>query len=189
MLCIHGYGLVICLICTYVNPQPWGTRIMQITHVYVTIITCIYIAAISFRCDPTPQNETCGYLIDSYAIDVAQVELNIAIVNAMENARLALLKSDIDPSCIEVLEVIMCVFTFPPCWGTKLLLPCSEACVELSPLLLICFDPIVENINDPTVREHFKSYRCRSPKGYYDGYDGRYFTFSDTQCAGLPMNG
>ena len=144
---------------------------------------------LSFRCDPMPQNETCGFFIDSYAIDVAQVEQNIAIVNAMEGARLAVLKSDIDPSCIKILEAIICFFRFPPCWDTKLLLPCSKTCVERSPLILICYDPVFKHINDPTVKEHFKSYRCRSPEGYYDGYDGRYFTFNDTQCIDLPING
>ena len=148
---------------------------------------CTYVP--SFRCDPMPVNETCGFFIDSYAIDIAQVEQNIAIVNAMNSARLALLESDIDPSCIAILEVIMCIFRFPPCWDTKLLLPCSETCVEHSPLLLICFDPVVKHINDPTVKEHFKSYRCRSPEGYYDGYDGRYFSFNDTPCVDLSVNG
>ena len=148
---------------------------------------CTYVP--SFRCDPMPVNETCGFFIDSYAIDIAQVEQNIAIVNAMNSARLALLESDIDPSCIAILEVIMCIFRFPPCWDTKLLLPCSEACVERSPLLFICYDPVVKHINDATVKEHFKSYRCRSPEGYYDGYDGRYFLFNDTPCIDLPVNG
>ena len=61
---------------------------------------------LSFRCVPLLTNGTCN-TIESYAVDVAQVELNIALVDALESARSAVLGSDIDPSCITRLDWII----------------------------------------------------------------------------------
>ena len=141
-----------------------------------------------------PENETCRYATDSYAngtyaIDIAQIEQNIAIVNAMENARSTVSESNIDPSCITILEWFICFFRFPPCLDTKLLLPCGSTCGELILFFLVCFDTINKTITDPTVREHFNSYGCRLPESYYVGYDRRYFVVSNTQCVGAPITG
>ena len=140
------------------------------------------------------ENETCryamdGYANDTYAIDIAQIEQNIAIVNAMENARSAVSQSNIDPSCITILEWLICFFRFPPCLDTKLILPCGSTCGELILFFLVCFDTINKTITDPTVREHFNSYGCRLPESYYVGYDRRYFVISNTQCVGAPVTG
>ena len=140
------------------------------------------------------ENETCryamdGYANDTYAIDIAQIEQNIAIVNAMENARSAVSESNIDPSCITILEWLICFFRFPPCLDTKLILPCGSTCGELILFFLVCFDIINKTITDPTVREHFNSYGCRLPESYYVGYDRRYFVVSNTQCVGAPITG
>lgn len=144
---------------------------------------------VSFRCVPMPENETCRIVSKSYAIDVAQIEQNIAIVNAMEIARSALLESGIHPSCLTILEWIRCFFKFPTCLDTKLLIPCTKTCVELSSLFLICFDTVIAHIKVPTVKEHFKGYGCRSPESYHDGYDGGYFILNEAQCVDLSTDG
>ena len=131
-------------------------------------------------------NETCRNIIETYAIDVAQIERNIAIVNALRSARSAVLGTDIDPSCITLVDWIICYFRFPPCKFDKLLLPCANTCGELIRFLLICYDPIREHIDDPTVLEHFKSYGCRLPESYYEGYARLYFITAPTPCITLP---
>ena len=107
----------------------------------------------------------------------------------MKSIRIALLESDTDPTCITAVEWIICLFSFPPCLDTKLLLPCINVCVRLSPYILLCFNDINKHINDIAVKEHFKGYRCRSPESYHDGYDGRHFLLNDTQCIYLPDPG
>ena len=140
----------------------------------------------TFRCNPLLENKECRIVTENYAVDVAQTEENVAIVNALKSVRLIILESDIDPSCIILVEWIICAFSFPPCLDTKLLLPCFNVCVELSPYFLLCFNDVNKHITDNTVKEHFKSYRCRSPESYHDGYDGRHFSLNDTQCVYLP---
>ena len=91
-------------------------------------------------------------IIETYAIDVAQIEQNIAIVNVLRIARSALLGT-VDPVCITLIDCIICYFRFPPCKYDKLLLPCANICEELFHFLIICFDPFHAQINDndPTV--------------------------------------
>ena len=144
---------------------------------------------LNFRCVPVPENETCRNIIESYAVDVAQVELNVAIVNAMENARSTALESDIDPSCITIVDWIICIFKLPPCIGTKLILPCIKSCEELLGYFLTCYDPIRIHIEDETVKDHFKTYGCRVPESHYDGYGSRHFITYKTQssrCISVP---
>ena len=144
---------------------------------------------LNFRCVPVPENETCRNVIESYAIDVAQVELNIAIVNAMENTRSGLLETDIDPSCITIADLIICIFKLPPCIGTKLILPYIKSCEKLLGYFLTCYDATREHIEDQTVKDHFKTYGCRLPESHYDGYDSRHFITYKTQssqCIDIP---
>ena len=139
---------------------------------------------LSFRCVPVPVNKRCRNLIESYAIDVGQIELNIAITKEFEDARLEVLKSDIDPSCITILDGIICTFRFPPCLDNKLMLPCENTCLELLQFFVICYEAIVDHVNDKAVRAHFEGYRCLSPESYFDGYDARYF--NGEQCISVP---
>ena len=138
----------------------------------------------SLRCVPVPENDTCRNITESYGIDVAQVELNTAIVNAMESARSALtLESNIDPTCITITDLIICVFKLPPCIGTKLILPCIESCEKLLGYFLTCYDATRKHLEDQTVKDHFKTYGCRLPESYYDGYDSRHFITYKTQSS------
>ena len=133
---------------------------------------------LSFRCVPVPANETCRVFViglESYAIDVAQVEQNIAIANALGNVRSAILESDIDPSCIALLDWIICIVKLPPCVDTKLILPCVDACGVILSFFATCYNAVEELVNDRTVRNHFQRYRCRLPETYYDGYNEDHF--------------
>ena len=136
------------------------------------------------------ENDTCGRNATfGYAIDIAQTKHNIGIVNSLENARLTILESDdIDPSCITILDWMICYFRFPPCLGTRLLLPCGNGCGEVIRFFEVCFDTINETITDPNVREHFNGYGCRLSESYYDGYDRRHFIISDSpvECVDVP---
>ena len=143
---------------------------------------------VPFRCVPVPENETCRNIVENYAIDVAQVELNIVIANALRRAAsLALAnETDIDLTCIAIANGIACIFEFPPCIGTKLLLPCPDACGELLGFLATCYFVIEKYVNDEAVRNHFIDYRCRVAESYYDGYDYTYFDFDvDTRCINI----
>ena len=142
---------------------------------------------LNFRCVPVPGNEICGTVIESYAIDVAQVKLNTIIVNSLESARSAVLESDIDPSCITILDWIICLYRLPPCFGTKLLFPCIETCEELLGFLVTCYGDIEVHIDDNAVRRHFTGYRCRLAESYYDGYDWDHFVANLTTCINAPL--
>ena len=150
---------------------------------------------VSFRCVSLPENDTCTnsigtYANESYAIDVAQTELNIAIVNAMKSARSALaLESDVDSSCITIVDWIICLYRFPLCLGTKLILPCIETCETLLGFFVTCYGDIEKHIDDITVRDYFREYRCRVAESYYDGYDHIHFITIESQssnCISLP---
>ena len=104
----------------------------------------------------------------------------------MERTRSAVLETDIHPSCITILDWIICVYRLPPCIGTELILPCIETCEAILRFLVTCYDAVGQHINDTAVREHFRGYKCRSAEGYYDGYDRRHFTFNRTQCIDVP---
>ena len=104
----------------------------------------------------------------------------------MQSARSAVLESDIDPSCITILDWIICLYRLPPCLRTKLLLPCIETCKELLNFLVTCYGDIEVHIDDKAVRDYFTAYRCRLPESYYDGYDGNHFILNLTPCITLP---
>ena len=139
---------------------------------------------IPFRCVSVPENETCRDFVENYAIDVAQVELNNFIANAFRRAAsLALAnETDIDLTCIAIANEIACIFEFPPCIGTKLLLACPDACVEIFSFVATCYFAIEKYVNDQAVRNHFTDYTCRVAESYYDGYDHTYFDFDVTRC-------
>ena len=130
-----------------------------------------------FRCVPLLTNGTCN-AIESYAVDVAQVETHVALVNALESARSAVMGSDIDPSCITRLDWIICIYRFPPCWNFSLLLICRDDCGELIDFFAIC-GSIEEHVNDQVIRDTFRDLRCRIPESYYDGYVESQFTYRD----------
>ena len=143
---------------------------------------------VPFRCVPVPENETCRNIVENYAIDVSQVELNIVIVNAIRRAiSLALAnETDVDLTCITIASGIACIFQFPPCIGTKLILPCPDTCGEILSFLATCFFIIDKYIDDQAVWNHFTNYRCRVPESYYDGYDRNYFDFDHvTRCINI----
>ena len=71
------------------------------------VCVCVTGVYLSFSCIPLLTNGTCN-AIESYAVDVAQVEIHVALVNALESARSAVMGSDIDPSCITRLDWIIC---------------------------------------------------------------------------------
>ena len=132
------------------------------------------------------ENDTCRNAVENYAIDVAQTELNIAIINALENASSALaLESDVDASCIIILDWVICLYRFPPCLETnyKLILPCIETCETIYSFIAICYDAIVEHLHDVTVMDYFRDYRCRVTESYYDGYDKNHFATNQTQSS------
>ena len=133
-----------------------------------------------FRCVPLLTNGTCS-AIENYAIDVAQVELNIAIANTLESARSAVLESD-DPSCITRLDWIMCIFRFPICLNSRLLLICRNACGELLYFFVNCFS-IEEHVVNQTIRDHLMGFTCRLPESYY-GFDEVYFMYA--ACIDIP---
>ena len=145
----------------------------------------------SFRCVPVPSNETCkNFLIglESYAIDVAQIEQNIAIINSLGSARSAVLGSDIDPSCITLLDWVICITKRPPCLDTKLILPCVDTCGVILSFFATCYNAVEEFVVDQTVRDHFQQYRCRLPESYYNGFNEDHFIV-DTPgpCVSLPL--
>ena len=143
-----------------------------------------YDTYLPFRCVPLLTNGTCS-AIENYAIDIAQVELNIAIANALESARSAVLESDIDPSCITRLDWIMCIFRFPPCLDSRLLLICGNACGELLYFFANCYNSIEEHVINQTIRDHLMGFICRSP--YYGFNDERYFIYDDDDgCIDIP---
>lgn len=143
---------------------------------------------LSFRCVPVPSNETCRDFViglESYAIDIAQIEQNIAIVHALGSARSAVLGSDIDPSCITLLDWVICITKLPPCSDTKLILPCVDTCGVILSFFAICYNAVEEFVDDKTVRNHFQRYRCRLPESYYDGYNKDHFVKSP--CVSIPL--
>ena len=105
----------------------------------------------------------------------------------MKSARSAVLESDIDPSCITILDWIICLLRLPACFGTELLLPCIEVCEELLSFLVTCYGDIEVHIDDNAVRNYFTAYRCRLPESYYDGYDGNHFILNLNPCITLPL--
>ena len=139
-----------------------------------------------------PENDTCRDSIESYGIDVALTELNIAIVNAFENASLAVVReSDVDSTCLTIVDWIICIYRFPPCLETnyQLILPCIEACEAILSFFVTCYGAIERHIHDMTVRSFFADYRCRAPESYYDGYDRHHFDTNQTQsndCVNVP---
>ena len=149
--------------------------------VCVSGVTGVYL---SFRCVPLLTNGTCN-TIENYAVDVAQVKLNIALVDALESARSAVLGSDIDSSCITRLDWIICIHRFPPCLDSRLLLICGNDCGELIGFFAIC-GSIEEHVNNQTIRDAFTGLRCRIPESYYDGYTESYFTYDDDLCIDAP---
>ena len=149
--------------------------------------TCVHVCVNGMylsRCVPLTTNGTCN-TIESYAVDVAQVELNIALVNALESARLAVLGSDIDPSCITRLDWMICIYRFPPCRNFTLLLICTDDCGLLIDFFANC-GSIEEHVNDQTIRDTFIDLRCRIPESYYDGYNESQFTYDDHDCTDAP---
>ena len=151
-------------------------------------VACVYISCSynlsSFRCAPVLENGLCS-AVGTYAIDVAQDKLNIATVNAFKRARSAVLESDIDRICITLLDLIICIYRFPPCQDFKLILPCGSICADFSRFLRICFTAIVQHVNNQTVRDHFAFFNCL-PETYYVDYDRRYFVPIDNYCVDLP---
>ena len=146
-------------------------------------------ALLSFRCVPLPVNETCRDIaigLESFATDVAQLELSIAIVNALESARSAILGSNINPSCITIVDWVICIAKFPPCVDTKLILPCSNACGVILSFFATCFSAIEDFVDDRAVREHYQRYRCRLPEAYYDGYNENHF-ITEGPCISIPL--
>ena len=142
---------------------------------------CVTGAHLSFRCIPLT-NGTCN-TIENYAVDVAQVELHIDLVNALESARLEVLGSDIDPSCITRLDWIICLYKYPPCQDFSLLLICRDDCGELIDFFAVC-GSIEEHVNDQTIRDTFTNLRCRVPESYYDGYVEMQFKYGN--CTQAP---
>ena len=157
------------------------------THIYTACIGITIVTYFSIRCVPSLKNNTCdGFGVESYAIEVAQDKLNIAIVDIFKSARSEVLSSDIDPVCTAILDLIICFYRFPPCLDFKLLLPCATSCGEILRFFVICYDSIAEHINDRAIVNHFSDYRCRVAESYYRGYDSRYFKFNDAQCIDIP---
>ena len=154
------------------------------SYVACVYISCSYIYLSSFRCVPVLENGFCSP-IGTYAIDVAQDELNIATVNAYSRARSALMESDIDRICITLLDVIICIYRFPPCQDFNLVLPCGSICAEFFRFLRICLAAVVQHVDDQTVRDHFVRFNCL-PETYYADYDRRYFIPIDDYCIDLP---
>ena len=151
---------------------------------YQKIILCY-----SFRCVPLPVNETCKDIViglESYATDVAQVEINIAIVNALESARSTALRSNVDPSCITIIDWVICVTKLPPCLDTKLILPCVDTCGVILSFFATCYDVVEDFVDDRAVRNYFQRYRCRLPETYYDGYNENHF-ITKGPCINLPL--
>ena len=152
------------------------------------VSTILYLA---FRCVPVPSNETCRDVViglESYAIDVAQIEQNIAIINVMESVRLAVLGYDLDPSnsCITLIDWVICIAKLPPCSDTKLILPCADTCGVILSFFTTCYNSVEEFAdNDETVRDYFLRYRCRLPETYYDGYNEEHFV--NTPCVGISL--
>ena len=126
--------------------------------------------------------------LESYATDIAQLELSIAIVNALESARSAItaLEFNIDPSCITIVDWIICTAKFPPCMDTKLILPCNNACGVILSFFTTCFSVIEGFVDDRAVREYYQRYRCRLPGAYYDGYNANHF-ITEGPCISLPL--
>ena len=166
-------------------PVSLGTVTHQVNNIYITNFHMPYF---SFRCAPVPVNETCKEFViglESYAIDVAQLEQNIAIVNALEGARLAILGSDINPSCVTLVDWTICISKLPPCVDTKLILPCLNSCGVILSFFATCFNIVQSFVSDQIVREHFQHYRCHLPESYYDGFNEDHFTKSS--CVGVPL--
>ena len=164
-------------------------RLLYTCCSYICIYVHIHINCKLFfiRCVPSRKNNTCDvYGIESYAIEVAQDNLNIAIVDAFKSARSEVLSSDIDPVCIGILDMIICFYSFPPCLDFQLLLPCASSCGEILRFFVICYYSIVQHINNDAIWNHFTDYRCRVAESYYTGYNSRYFKFNDVQCINIP---
>ena len=140
---------------------------------------------LSFRCVPVSSNETCrGVVIglESYAIDVAQTKQNIAFINSLRNARSVVLAmgSDIDPSCITILNWLICIYTLPPCSDTKLISPCNDTREEILKFLATCYNAVEEFVDDQTVKDYFQYYFFQT---YYDGYSEDHFV--ESPCVNL----
>ena len=153
-------------------------------------ITCVAIAIsyLPFRCAPVSPNGTCSS-IGSYAIDIAQLEVNIAIANNFERVRSPLLDSGIDPVCITILDTFICIYKFPLCLDFKLLLPCATACADVFDHFGTCISASTISIarfNNQTLNDHFARFDCDSPESYYIGYDERYFLPINMHCMDLP---
>ena len=82
--------------------------------------------------------------------------------------------------------MIICAYRFPPCIGFNLILPCASACGEVLRFFVICYDRIMEHVNDQAVWDHFTNYRCRLAESYYAGYGAEYFSFDDERCINIP---
>ena len=141
-----------------------------------------------FRCVPLPEDEPCkNYFLNlsTYAIDVAQIELNRDIVVALEGAISVLQQpehADTDAVCITILRWIICVFAYPPCSNYKLLLPCSDTCGNILSFFLTCHDVIETQVDDVPVRLHFRSFGCLIAETYYEGVDKIYFNNNGSEC-------
>ena len=107
-------------------------------------------------------------------------------MDSFENARSAVLNSDIDPICITIFDFITCFFRYPPCSDFKLILPCTGSCGELIGFYASCSNEIAEHINDTIIRDHFIDLRCRVTDTYYIGYEKSLFDFDDDICIDIP---
>ena len=141
-----------------------------------------------FRCVSVPEDEPCkNYFLNlsTYAIDVAQGQLNKDIVVALEGAISVLQQpdhADTDTVCITILRWIICIFTYPPCSNYKLLLPCSDTCGDILLFFLTCHNVIETQVEDVSVRLHFRSLSCVIAETYYEGYGRIYFNNEGSEC-------
>ena len=92
-----------------------------------------------------------------------------------------------DPICIGVLDVLICIYKFPLCLDFNLILPCADACGDVFSVLGICSELIqIARFKNQTINDHFARFNCRSPESYYVGYDERYFLPIDMHCFDRP---
>ena len=90
--------------------------------------------------------------------------------------------NDTDPDCITILRWVTCFYTYPPCLNYKLLLPCTDACGQILSFFLICHDVIETEVEDVSVRLHFRQLGCLIAETYYEGYSKIYFINDDSEC-------
>ena len=80
------------------------------------------------------------------------------------------------------MQWLTCVFAYPPCLNNKLLLPCEDACEEVTPFFGTCYDVIETEVDDVPVRLHFRNFICFIAESFYEGYSEVYFINEGSEC-------